>query len=149
MGFFLRLASCLLLAIFMALAASPATSDAAKIIVGGPQRWHFGFNYSEWACKNGPFYINDTLVFMYDPPSNTTFPHSVYMMKDLKSYRTCNLKKAKLVGGVADGGRGGLEFVLKKRKKPYFFACGERAGFHCSQGMMKFAVLPVPRVCLG
>jgi len=32
-----------------------------KIIVGGSQNWHFGYNYSDWAIKNGPFYLNDTL----------------------------------------------------------------------------------------
>ncbi|XP_068641235.1 blue copper protein 1b-like [Aristolochia californica] len=149
MGLLLRSGCCLFLAIFMALATSPVTTDAAKIIVGGVQRWHFGFNYSDWACKTGPFYINDTLVFKYDPPSNTTFPHNVYLLKNIRSYRTCNLKNAKVVGGVADGGRGGLQFVLKKSKKPYFFACGVGAGLHCSQGLMKFAVLPIPHVCIG
>lgn len=32
-----------------------------KIVVGGSENWHFGFNYAEWALKNGPFYFNDTL----------------------------------------------------------------------------------------
>lgn len=32
-----------------------------KISVGGSENWHFGFNYSEWALKNGPFYLNDIL----------------------------------------------------------------------------------------
>lgn len=32
-----------------------------KIIVGGSENWHFGYNYSDWAMKSGPFYLNDTL----------------------------------------------------------------------------------------
>jgi hypothetical protein len=29
--------------------------------VDGSQNWHFDYNYSDWAIKNGPFYLNDTL----------------------------------------------------------------------------------------
>lgn len=32
-----------------------------KIIVGGSANWTFGFNYSVWAFKSGPFFVNDTL----------------------------------------------------------------------------------------
>lgn len=33
-----------------------------KIIVGGSENnWTFGFDYTMWAIKNGPFYVNDTL----------------------------------------------------------------------------------------
>lgn len=35
--------------------------EPRKIIVGGSEGWHFGFNYTDWAFKNGPFYLNDTL----------------------------------------------------------------------------------------
>lgn len=38
----------------------PRTKNAV-INVGGSQNWQFGFNYSDWAIKNSPFYINDTL----------------------------------------------------------------------------------------
>lgn len=45
------------------------TQGPNKIVVGGSENWHFGFNYTEWALKNGPFYIKDTLgeypVFLY------------------------------------------------------------------------------------
>lgn len=37
----------------------PRTSN--KIIVGGDQKWQFGFNYTDWAMKNGPFFLNETL----------------------------------------------------------------------------------------
>ena len=32
-----------------------------RIVVGDDQKWQFGFNYTNWAIKNGPFYLNDTL----------------------------------------------------------------------------------------
>jgi hypothetical protein len=32
-----------------------------KIIVGGSEGWRFNFSYTNWALKNGPFYLNDTL----------------------------------------------------------------------------------------
>ena len=32
-----------------------------KIVVGGSANWNFGFNYTDWALRNGPFYINDKL----------------------------------------------------------------------------------------
>ncbi|KAJ4716365.1 Plastocyanin-like domain protein [Melia azedarach] len=41
----------------------------ARSLVGGSEPWHFGFNYSDWAFQNAPFYVNDVLVFKYDPPS--------------------------------------------------------------------------------
>lgn len=37
------------------------TAFAAKINVGGPVNWTFGFNYTDWALKSAPFYVNDTL----------------------------------------------------------------------------------------
>ncbi|KAH1030783.1 hypothetical protein J1N35_042957 [Gossypium stocksii] len=116
------------------------TNGPKRIIVGGSQNWHFGVNYTDWSLKNGPFYINDTLVFKYDPPSNTTFPHSVYLLPHLKSFLNCDLRKAKMIANPTQGSGNGFEFVLKKWK-PYYFACGERNGFHCKVGLMKFAVV--------
>ncbi|MQM08565.1 hypothetical protein Taro_041422 [Colocasia esculenta] len=37
---------------------APASS---RIIIGGSERWHFGYNYTDWAFRTGPFYKNDTL----------------------------------------------------------------------------------------
>ncbi|ESR36302.1 hypothetical protein CICLE_v10030343mg [Citrus x clementina] len=54
-----------------------------KIIVGGSDNWHFGFNYSVWAFQSAPFYVNDVLVFKYDPPNDTVFPHSEYLLPNL------------------------------------------------------------------
>lgn len=39
--------------------ATQATSN--RIVVGGSEHWRFGFNYTDWSIKNGPFYLNDTL----------------------------------------------------------------------------------------
>ncbi|XP_074331222.1 uncharacterized protein LOC141668304 [Apium graveolens] len=114
-----------------------------KIIVGGDQKWRFGFNYTNWAIKEGPFFVNDTLVFKFDPPSNTTSPHSVYLLRNYQSFVNCDLKKAKKVADVTQGGGNGFKYVMKKQK-PYYFACGVGNGFHCKIGLMKFTVIPLP-----
>lgn len=39
-----------------------ATQAASKrIVVGGSENWRFGFNYTNWAITNAPFFLNDTL----------------------------------------------------------------------------------------
>ncbi|XP_022853657.1 uncharacterized protein LOC111375099 [Olea europaea var. sylvestris] len=118
-----------------------ADQTSKRIIVGGSENWRFGFNYTDWAIKNGPFYLNDTLVFKFDPPNDTTFPHSVYLLPNLWSFQNCDLRRAQKIAHVTQGAGEGFEFVLK-RWQPYYFACGERNGFHCKNGMMKFAVWP-------
>ncbi|KAK1313392.1 hypothetical protein QJS10_CPA06g02123 [Acorus calamus] len=139
-------AMCTLCATLMALLLVPESTSAARIIVGGSNHWQFGFNYADWAFRSGPFYQNDTLVFMYDPPSNNTPPHSVYLFNDFRSFATCNLKRARMAGNVAQGGGKGFEFVLQKAK-PYMFACGEHDGIHCRLGLMQFFVLPLQGGC--
>ena len=37
------------------------TQTSNRIIVGDSYHWNFGFNYTNWAIKHGPFYLNDTL----------------------------------------------------------------------------------------
>ncbi|KAH9695707.1 Phytocyanin domain-containing protein [Citrus sinensis] len=101
-----------------------------KIIVGGSDHWRFGFNYSVWAFQNAPFYVNDVLVFKYDAPNDTVFPHSVYQLPNLWSYLRCDLSRAKMIAN---------------RWLPYYFACGEHGGLHCREGRMKFMVLPLLR----
>ncbi|KDO49133.1 hypothetical protein CISIN_1g041261mg, partial [Citrus sinensis] len=93
-----------------------------KIIVGSSDNWHFGFNYSVWAFQNAPFYVNDVLVFKYDPPNDTVFPHSEYLLPNLWSYLRCDIGW-----------------------QPYYFACDERGGLHWRDGRMKFMVLPLLR----
>ncbi|CAK7329820.1 unnamed protein product [Dovyalis caffra] len=79
-------------------------------------------------CKNGPFYYNDTLVFKYDPPSDTnTHPHSVYLLPDLWSFIKCDLSRAVLVANETQGGGDGFEFALNKWQ-PHYFACGGGKG---------------------
>ncbi|CAA2978310.1 CUB and sushi domain-containing 3 [Olea europaea subsp. europaea] len=121
-----------------------ANQTSNRIIVGGSENWHFGFNYTDWAIRNGPFYLNDTLVFKFDPPNDTTFPHSVYLLPNLWSFQNCDLRRAKKIAQATQGGGEGFEFVLKTWQ-PYYFACGERNGFHCKTGMMKFVVWPLFR----
>ncbi|KAB1216875.1 DCN1-like protein [Morella rubra] len=116
-----------------------------KIAVGGSENWHFNFTYSDWAVKSGPFYINDTLVFKYAPPGPPPSPsHSVYLLPDLRSFLKCDFSKATMVANVTQGGGEGFEFVLEDWK-PHYFACGEHNGIHCSQGQMKFIVVPLLR----
>ncbi|KAK1358799.1 Phytocyanin domain-containing protein [Heracleum sosnowskyi] len=122
----------------------PNVPQPRRVVVGDDEKWHFGFNYTDWAIKNGPFYLNDTLVFKYDPPSNTTFPHSVYQLRNYRSFQNCDLRRAKRLASVTQGGGNGFELVLKNWK-PYYFACGEREGFHCKVGLMKFSVMPLIR----
>ncbi|BFG41715.1 hypothetical protein CerSpe_279900 [Prunus speciosa] len=120
------------------------TKGPNKITVGGSENWHYGFDYKQWAWKNGPFYINDTLVFKYDPPNDTTRPHSVYLFQNPWSFMKCDLSQAKMVGKPTQGGGKGFEFVLK-RWQPYYFACGEHNGLHCKDGLMRFVVFPMFR----
>ena len=37
------------------------TQTSNRIIVGDSYHWNYGFNYTDWAIKHGPFYLNDTL----------------------------------------------------------------------------------------
>ncbi|WCJ33809.1 Cupredoxin superfamily protein [Euphorbia peplus] len=117
----------------------PVTEN--KINVGGSSNWTFGFNYGRWAYQHGIFYINDTLVFKYDPPSeNNIHPHSVYLLSDWWSFQSCNMTNALKLADESQGEKG-FEFKLEKWQ-PYFFACGGGNGFHCNNGTMKFMVMP-------
>jgi hypothetical protein len=55
-----------------------------KIIVGGSEGWHFNFSYTNWALKNGPFYLNDTLgesCLLHVPPILLAIMHaSIYIL---------------------------------------------------------------------
>ena len=90
-------------------------------------------------------YMLLSAVFKYDPPSPNTFPHSVYLLPNFRSFTKCNLRKAMMVGNVTQGGGEGFDFELKRPRQHYYFACGERNGFHCVNGTMKFFVKPIFR----
>ena len=82
-------------------------------------------------------------VFKYDPPTNDSIiPHSVYLLPNLWSFSTCDLRRATMVANITQGRSEGFEFVLKKWQ-PYYFACAERDGYHCNAGQMKFFVMPL------
>ncbi|XP_047066273.1 blue copper protein 1b-like [Lolium rigidum] len=133
-------------AVLVLLVLVPEACRAERFIVGDAARWTWGYNYTDWVVKKGPFFQNDSLVFRYDPPNATTHAHSVYMMKNLADYQSCNLNASKLVADVMQGAGSGFEFILKKRKMHYF-VCGERGGIHCNAGQMKFIVKPKSSVC--
>ncbi|KAF8377507.1 hypothetical protein HHK36_030889 [Tetracentron sinense] len=133
--------------ILLVTASMFAVSLAKTTIVGGSTGWQYGFNYTDWALRNSPFFLNDTLVFKYDSPNSTTFLHNVYLLPNLWSFGKCDFRRAKLLADVEQGGGTGFEFVLKK-VQPQYFACGESNGDHCKAGRMKFFVMPLPR-CRG
>ncbi|XP_021851327.2 uncharacterized protein [Spinacia oleracea] len=118
------------------------TRGPNKIVVGGSSNWNFGFNYTDWALKSGPFYINDVLVFKFNAPVNGAPGHSVYLLPDLRSYLKCDLSNATRIATTTQGGSKGFEFKLTKWQ-PHYFACGEHNGIHCNLGMMKFFVMPI------
>ena len=93
------------------------------------------WTWIDWICD---------AVFKYDAPNATSFPHSVYMFKSFGSFLKCDIKKAKMLANPTQGSGEGFKFVLKKWQ-PHYFACGERNGFHCNNGTMKFAVMPMFR----
>ena len=66
------------------------------------------------------------------------------MFKSFGSFLKCDIKKAKMLANPTQGTGEGFKFVLK-RWQPHYFACGERNGFHCNNGTMKFAVMPMFR----
>ncbi|XP_047324850.1 blue copper protein 1b-like [Impatiens glandulifera] len=123
---------------------SNVTNGPRNIIVGGSNNWTFGFNYTDWALKNGPFYIGDSLVFKFNPPTNdpNSHPHSVYRLRTYQNFVNCDLKRAKKIAGNSDGAGQGFSFRLKTCK-PHYFSCGEKDGLHCNMGMMKFPVFPL------
>ncbi|XP_022947106.1 extensin-like isoform X2 [Cucurbita moschata] len=124
----------------------PTPQNPRKIIVGGSKYWRLGFDYNDWILKNGPFYVNDILVFKYDPPNSSTPPHNVYLLPNMQSLNKCDFRRAKLVANLTQGSGNGFNFVLKQQKA-YYFACGEGNGFHCNLGSMKFSITPQSR-CL-
>jgi len=43
------------------LALAPAASRAERFVVGDAARWTWGYNYTDWVIRKGPFFQNDTL----------------------------------------------------------------------------------------
>ncbi|KAB1220391.1 hypothetical protein CJ030_MR3G009851 [Morella rubra] len=122
-----------------------AVGEAKTIVVGGSEGWRFGFNYTDWALQNSPFYINDKLVFKYAPPSDSSsHAYSVYVLPDLWSYITCDFRRAKLLANERQGSGEGFVVVLNMWR-PYYFASGGQNGALCSEGLMKFFAVPLPR----
>ncbi|KAL5777854.1 hypothetical protein ACOSP7_010780 [Xanthoceras sorbifolium] len=118
-------------------------SQAKTVVVGGNENWRSGFNYTEWAFQNNPFYINDKLVFKYDPPSESSSAVDLYWMPDLYSYMTCDFSRAKLLADATQGSGEGFT-VAMNQWRPYYFASGQGDGLYCKDGMKFFAV-PWPR----
>ena len=64
------------------------TRPPKKFIVGGSDHWRYGFNYTDWALNNGPFYVNDTLGQSYIYQSKI-FPFSILDFSDLCMAELC------------------------------------------------------------
>jgi len=107
----------------------------------------FRFHSNEVVCRirfytysNFNKNIHADAVFKYNPPA--PFTHSVYLLPNPSSYEKCDVKKGKMIASPKQGAGKGFEFVLKQMK-PYYISCGEHDGAHCSNGTMKFTVMPM------
>ncbi|CAJ2641045.1 unnamed protein product [Trifolium pratense] len=136
--------------IFLVIASLAAAGSENKarakrsILVGDSQGWRAGTNYTQWAIKNSPFRINDTLVFKYPPKENSTVVPSVYLLPNMWSYMTCEFRGAKLLGSEFQGGDEGLKIELNELK-PYYFASDEGNAYDCIAGLTKFIAVPSTR----
>ncbi|AES73248.2 plastocyanin-like domain protein [Medicago truncatula] len=115
-----------------------------SILVGDSEGWRAGTNYTQWAIKNSPFQINDTLVFKYPPTGNSTVVPSVYLLPNMWSYTTCEFRGAKLLGSADQGGGEGIKIELNQLK-PYYFASDEGNAYDCIAGLTKFIAVPSTR----
>ncbi|KAK3425474.1 uncharacterized protein LOC104449347 [Eucalyptus grandis] len=122
--------------VLLVIATSMAMTEARTIVVGGSENWRFGYNYTDWALKNSPLYINDKLVFKFDAP------HNVYLLPNLYSYLKCDFGGAKLLAGAPNGAGEGFEVVLNQWRLYYFTSSNDK---DCSDGLMKFFAMPLPR----
>ncbi|XP_058781207.1 uncharacterized protein LOC131655340 [Vicia villosa] len=115
-----------------------------SILVGDSEGWRAGTNYTQWAVKNSPFHINDTLVFKFPPRGNSTIVPSVYLLPNMWSYMTCEFRGAKLLGSAVQGVGEGLKIELNQLK-PYYFASAEGNAYDCIAGLTKFIAVPSTR----
>nr|XP_027092578.1 uncharacterized protein LOC113713066 [Coffea arabica] len=131
-----------LLVLLLTLVATLAISQAETVVVGGSQGWRYGYNYNNWASNHGAFFLGDTLVFKYGPPSKISRPHSVYLLPNLYSFLTCDFRGATRLAGLNQGRGNGFSYVLNQ-VRPNYFASGE--GDDCKKGLMKFVAIPLYR----
>ncbi|KAK2992314.1 hypothetical protein RJ640_020307 [Escallonia rubra] len=122
--------------VLIAISCMFAVSHAETVVVGGSENWRYGFNYTDWSLKHGPFYINDTLVFKYEPP------HNVYLLPNLWSFIKCDFSRATLLANPTQGSGEGFMYVLSNWRVYYF---ASSADSDCKNGMMKFFAIPLPR----
>ena len=59
--------------VVLVMATAMAVGEAKSIVVGGAENWRYGYNYTDWALKNSPFYINDKLGQYIHGESSTCF----------------------------------------------------------------------------
>jgi hypothetical protein len=39
----------------------PEASSAERFVVGDAAQWTWGYNYTDWVVRKGPFFLNDSL----------------------------------------------------------------------------------------
>lgn len=69
-----------------------AVCQAKTVVVGGSQGWRFGFNYTDWTLKNGPYYIKDTLgksTGRIAPIKPVTYIPQLSCVRENSSYSQC------------------------------------------------------------
>ncbi|KAI5354554.1 hypothetical protein PRUPE_1G441800 [Prunus persica] len=126
--------------LLLAAASLLAASEARTLVVGGSEGWRYGFNYTDWAFQNSPFYIKDQLVFKYENDSG----YSVYQLPNLWSYIKCDFSKAKLLASETQGTGEGFKVELTEWRPSYFASSG-KDGKNCKDGLMKLFAVPLPR----
>ncbi|ESW08648.1 hypothetical protein PHAVU_009G062600 [Phaseolus vulgaris] len=127
--------------VLLVLSSVAEGTEPRTILVGDSEGWRAGTNYTQWAIQNSPFHINDTLVFKYPPPGNSTVTQSVYLLPDLWSYITCEFRGAKVLGNASEGRDEGFKVALTELKS-YYFASAEGNSYDCLAGLTKFTAVP-------
>lgn len=83
-------------------------------------------------------------VFKYATTSNESQQHSVYLLPNLYSYVQCDFRQAQLLSNPSEVEGDGFSYVLTQWR-PHYFASGEGNATDCTDGLMKFFAVPLPR----
>jgi hypothetical protein len=54
-------AALMAVAVVALLVLVPEASHAERFVVGDAARWTWGYNYTDWVIRKGPFFLNDSL----------------------------------------------------------------------------------------
>ncbi|GKV04696.1 hypothetical protein SLEP1_g16816 [Rubroshorea leprosula] len=127
--------------ILLVIASLLAVTQGSTVTFGGPQHWRYGFNYTDWAIKNSPFYIQDTLGLALICSSMNTV-QCLLAAESVQIY-DLRLQSSGLLANPTQGKGEGFAVVINQ-ERPCYVASGE--GDDSENGMMKFFIAPVPRL---